>query len=388
MDVVQIAALGQFVLKIASRCNLDCSYCYMYNKGDDGWRKRPVIMSDDVFDAAIGRIREHCDASGQRQVQLSFHGGEPTLVGPEKFDEWCRAARSRLAHLDVCLSVQTNGVLLDRTWAAVFKRNRVDVGVSVDGTRATHDRYRVDHAGRGSYDRVVAGIGELTNNDVSCSALTVLPLDDDPVAVHQALTSLGCPSITYLLPDYTYDALEEIRTSHRTRTPAADFLIPIFDLWWRAGASRPMVRNLWNIGRLVLGGRSKTEEFGNSAAFYGFVDTDGSIQGLDVLRICEPGLHETGLNVAKDSFVTLLSGTSVAARAIVSPPELCGTCLACPEHDTCGGGYLPHRYSRLNGFDNPSVWCADILKLFRHARNRWGVSHDETARLRNALASA
>ena len=35
-----------------------------------------------------------------------------------------------------------------------------------------------------------------------------------------------------------------------------------------------------------------------------------------------------------------------------------------------GGGHLPHRYSRANGFDNPSVWCADILKVIAHIRHR------------------
>ena len=61
----------QFVLKTASRCNLNCSYCYVYNKGNDSWRGRPALMPDHVFDASVERIRRYCERSGQ-----------PTVSGP------------------------------------------------------------------------------------------------------------------------------------------------------------------------------------------------------------------------------------------------------------------------------------------------------------------
>jgi len=53
----------------------------------------------------------------------------------------------------------------------------------------------------------------------------------------------------------------------------------------------------------------------------------------------------------------------------------CPTCRQCPEHSACGGGYLPHRYSHSNAFNNPSVWCADIKKLLQHIRLKTGLGH-------------
>jgi uncharacterized protein len=63
-------------------------------------------------------------------------------------------------------------------------------------------------------------------------------------------------------------------------------------------------------------------------------------------------------------------------------------CRACRERDTCAGGHLPNRYSRERGFDNPSVWCADLLALFDHVRLRMGVSHEETELRRAAFVES
>jgi uncharacterized protein len=76
-----------FVLKVVSRCNLDCSYCYVYNKGDTTWRSKPAIMPDEVFARALDRIRRYCEREGQRRVELTFHGGEPCLAGAAPFEK-------------------------------------------------------------------------------------------------------------------------------------------------------------------------------------------------------------------------------------------------------------------------------------------------------------
>lgn len=384
----RLPPLRQFIIKAAARCNLNCSYCYVYHKGDGTWRQRPSVMAPEVFAATVRRIAGHCRASGQRTVRISFHGGEPTLIGARTFDEWCEQLRDALRGLDrVEIGLQTNGTLLDAGWADILKRHDVDVGISIDATPEIHDRFRVDHAGRGSYHSVVRGIDLMCRADLRCSLLTVIPLGADPLTVHRHLASLGSSTVTYLLPDHTYDELAGLKKRYGSATPVADFLIPIFDEWWRSGGGGIRIRNLWNMGRLVMGGASRSEEFGNRATLYAFVDTDGSIQGLDVLRICEPGMHETGLRVQDHEFATLMNADSVAARCIVAPPPICAACRRCPESQTCAGGYLPHRYSRHNGFDNPSVWCADILRLFAHIRTRLGVSVEETESRRQALTT-
>jgi uncharacterized protein len=375
----------QVVYKIAATCNLDCTYCYVYNKGDDSWRRRPVIMSDGVFDAAVERTRQHCLWSGQTAVSVTFHGGEPTLAGVRRFDRWCKRIYEGLADIvRVKLCLQTNAILLDDEWAEVLSRHKVEVGVSVDGTPEIHDRFRVDHRGRGSYDKVLRGIEALKTAGIPLEILSVIPFGADGVEVHRHLIGLGSQSINYLLPDYTHDTIGPIRERFG-KTPCSDFLIPIFDHWWFKQTTDVRISLFLTMARVILGGVSKQDLLGNHPLRFVFVETDGAIEALDVLRVCQPGITGTGLNVLRDDFRQIADVSPLHRRTIFTGMPLATKCQGCVERDTCGGGYLPHRYSQRRAFDNPSVWCADLLRMFAHIRRRLEVDAEETALRRQAL---
>jgi uncharacterized protein len=96
-------------------------------------------------------------------------------------------------------------------------------------------------------------------------------------------------------------------------------------------------------------------------------------------------MGNSGLNVLRNNFSELFDKHSLPAAiaaGTVLPPTACAGCV---EFETCKGGYLPHRYSKQKGFDNPSVWCADILSIFAHIRSVLGVSANETFARRKAL---
>jgi uncharacterized protein len=378
------SGLTQVVLKVASRCNLNCSYCYVYNKADSTWKGKPPFMSDEIFDAAIKRTRDYCDRIGQKTVRLGFHGGEPCLVGPERLRKWCLAARQLLGHLELQINIQTNGTLLDEQWIRVFRDCGIDVGISLDGPKEVHDAVRQDHAGRGSYDSVLRGLKLLKNGNVRHGILSVIKLGADPIAVHRHLASLGCSRVTYILPDFTHDTINEIHERYGD-TPCADFLIGVFDEWWFNGTLEVQVADLWNMARVVLGGESIIETIGNKPSCFVFVESDGEIEGLDSLRVCKEGLSKIGLNVLTNGFEQVANSVGMHATAIFKGMPLPRDCHGCVEEQTCAGGYLPHRYSSDLGFDNRTVWCADMLKLFAHVRRRLDVTPQETIARRQAI---
>ena len=139
------------------------------------------------------------------------------------------------------------------------------------------------------------------------------------------------------------------------------------------------------MARVILGGVSKQDLLGNHPLRFVFVETDGAIEALDVLRVCQPGITSTGLNVLRDDFRQIADVSPLHRSTIFTGMPLPTKCQGCVERDTCGGGYLPHRYSQRRAFDNPSVWCADLLRLFGHIRRRLDVDAEETALRRRVL---
>ncbi len=333
-----------YIVKIASRCNLNCSYCYVYNQADTSWRSRPAMMSPETFAAAVERMRRHCVASGQEAVDLTFHGGEPTLVGPERFARMCTLVNDQLAPLaDVRLAIQTNGTRLDERWVPVFREHEVEVGVSLDGPREINDAFRVDRRGRGSHAAATRGISVLRAAEVPFGILSVVAPGADPLAIHHHFRSLGPSSISYLLPSYTHDTVGPIKERFGS-TPCADFLIPIFDEWWEERTGGPGIREFRNLCRVVLGGRSRLDTLGNPPLRFVCIETDGSLQGVDKLRSCEDGLSDIGLSV-HDADFSEIAGASEFHSAVMAGLPLPTGCSGCPESRTCAGGYLPNRYS-------------------------------------------
>jgi uncharacterized protein len=332
--------IGQVILKVASRCNLNCSYCYVYNMADSSWKQRPALMSNEVFEAALERSLQQCRATGQEQLRIAFHGGEPCLIGLDTFDAWCTRARAVLGKIvKLHLVMQTNGTLLDSRWVDLLRKHRVSVGISMDGPKEIHDAVRVDHRQQGSYDQVERGLRLLQEAEVPYGIGCVIPLGADPLTVHQHFLGLGSKQITYLMPHFIHDTIEPIHQRYGP-TPCADFLIPIFDHWWFESTMELQINNLKDVARVIMGGQSHSEAIGNGPPGYVFIEADGEMEGLDNLRACGQGLSRIKLNVRQADFFALLRTETMHSQAIFEGMPLAAACSGCPEGATCAGGHL------------------------------------------------
>ncbi|PRY02698.1 FxsB family cyclophane-forming radical SAM/SPASM peptide maturase [Allonocardiopsis opalescens] len=376
VDIRELAAAGwvpvpfqEFVLKMSSRCNLACSYCYIYEMADQGWRSRPRLIDRATLDRAADRIAEHAAAHATERVRVVLHGGEPLLAGPELIDY--AAARIRAAlpggvGLDLCL--QTNAVLLDDAIAEVLARHRISVGVSMDGDPATHDRRRVFRNGRGSHAETAAAVRRLNGpatRGLFSGLLCTIDVDSDPVAVYESLLRFDPPAIDFSLPHGNWSQPPPGRIPGSAETPYATWLIELFDRWYRAPVRETGIRFFEEIIGLLLGGRSRVESIGLSPVAVIVIDTDGGLEQVDTLKSAYDGAAATGLNVHTHRLDAALVHPAVAVRQ-AGRAGLSDQCRACPLVAVCGGGYYPHRYRAGSGFRNPSVYCADLARLIRH----------------------
>ncbi|GAA3199257.1 FxsB family cyclophane-forming radical SAM/SPASM peptide maturase [Actinocorallia longicatena] len=356
----------QFVLKIHSRCDLACSHCYMYTAADQGWRDQPRVMSPRTVAATAARIGEHIAAHGLTGVRVILHGGEPLLAGGERIAEVVRSVREN-AGAPVSFHLQTNGTLLTGPLLDTLDDLDVRIGVSLDGDAAAHDRLRRHADGRGSHARVAEGIALLNGRHrrLFGGLLCTVDLRNDPVAVYEALLAHDPPEIDFLLPHGTWSAPPPGLPS--AGTPYAAWLLRAFDAW----RTRPVteVRMFRDLLHLLLGGRTSTEGLGLAPVAVAVVETDGSIEQSDILKIAFQGASGTGLHVATDPFDAALPLPSVRARQ-TGLGALCEQCRACPVVRVCGGGLYAHRYRAGSGFANPSVYCDDLYALITSVRGR------------------
>jgi len=368
----QCGRIDNLVVKVAELCNLNCSYCFIYNHEDKSYLGRPKFMDEPVFEHLLNRVREYCEKRAPQRMSLTFHGGEPTLLGPARLAAYIRRAREVVGPFLSGVCMQSNGTLLDDEWVRVIKEQQIPVGVSLDGPPEVHDVHRLDHAGRGSHAATLRGLRLLQEAGLRPGVLSVITPGGDGAAAYRYFRSLGLTSIDFLFPDVSRDNKPR-RYGLFGATPVADFIIPVFDAWFEEDDPDVHVRVLWGLLSSLMGGTHLSDAFGNPLMSYLIIETDGSIHALDALRACDEGIADSGLNVATHGFDELENGLPLAHRVIHLGVPLCETCRQCPESAVCGGGYLPHRYARANGFDNPSAWCADILKLISHLRSRTGL---------------
>lgn len=363
-----------FVVKIASRCNLNCSYCYMYNLQDQTYRNQPKRMDWEVTRKLAQRIRSHSERHQSPAVNIILHGGEPMLVGMEYLSEWLKLVRHELGpDLASLINMQSNGVLVTDEWIDFLVEHQVGLGISYDGPKHVHDRFRLHHDGRGSHDEVRAAIERLKRHPrgskIFSSVLTVVNVDLDPQEVWDDFKSLGIYAFDILLPHSNH-----LHLPPQGRWNYRDWLITLFDLWFDDEEQHGL-RYFENIIRCLLRYPYSTDNIGGRPVGVLVVETNGDYEGTDALKCTEEGLANLGRNVMSDEIDELYLNPFVA-RLQQSNVPLCETCQSCRASEVCGGGYLPHRYYPRErgvlqqGFNNPTVYCDAIYGLVEHAYHR------------------
>ena len=138
-------------LHVAHTCNLNCSYCFASQGKYNGER---AVMPYEVGRQALDFLVAH---SGSRHnLEVDFFGGEP-LMNFQVVKDLVAYARSieKDAHKNFRFTLTTNGMLIDDDVIDFCNREMSNVVLSLDGRREVHDRFRVDYAGNGSWERIV-----------------------------------------------------------------------------------------------------------------------------------------------------------------------------------------------------------------------------------------
>jgi uncharacterized protein len=193
--------------------------------------------------------------------------------------------------------------------------------------------------------------------------LCVVNPRDDGAALYRHFRSLGTTVMDFVLP--TEANWDHPPASFTSPAPYADYLIPVFDEWWNENHPDVRIAFFDSLLRLMVGSHVHSDSLGADPLTTVVVDCNGSIRPVDSLRRNGAGARPAELNVASHSIESIFQQPTFQ-KALAGQESLCQTCRKCEIRDVCGGGYLPSRFSQWNGFDNPSVYCADLIKFVRH----------------------
>jgi uncharacterized protein len=335
-------------------CNLACTYCYYLDKTALLKNGQPATMSDNVLERFI---QQYIEAQPGPQATFVWHGGEPLLLGRAFFDKVLAYQRPYRKTHRIENQIQTNGTLIDASWARFFKDNSILVGLSLDGPEHLHDAFRHTRQGGGSFAAVMNGWDLLMKHGVEVNILSVVNRINvaHPLTVYHFFKEIGARYIQFT-------PVVEQRDGIPSALSYGQFLTAIFDEWVREDVGDVFVTTfdatLAGYLNVTPGICVYAETCGHAAA----LETNGDLYSCDhyVSQAYKLG------NLTESTLTELMLSPRQMAFG-QAKADLPSVCLQCKHLPLCRGECPRHRSINLPGESYPlSFLCQGLKHYFDH----------------------
>ena len=366
-------------------CNLNCEYCFYIEKQALFGPGEQYRMSDDVLSAFI---TNYITSQPTPVVEFVWQGGEPTLLGIDFFNRVVELQKPFAGTKSITNSLQTNGILLTDEWCVFLSRNGFMVGISIDGPKDVHDRYRHDREGKGTFDKVMCGLRLLQKHKVEYNVLTAVARETarQGLEVYRFLRDHGVEFIQFSpvverMPDVcsaqhglklacpaSLDKTEpqtEVTPWSVIPEEYGDFLIAIYEEWVRHDVGRVFVMNFEWALNAWMGNSSPVcihaEQCGRSLV----IEHNGDVYACDH---CVYPEYKLG-NVSSETLPAMAERSRQAGFGVAKKTVLPRWCRECQVLAACRGGCPKHRFIMSN-YKEPGLHylCEGYKKFFLHIR--------------------
>jgi len=353
----------------SSVCNLDCTYCFYLSKETLNGGPGAGRMSDEVLEKFV---QQYIEGVTGDEVVFSWQGGEPTLRGLD-FYRKVIALQKKYARPTQRIEndLQTNGTLLDEEWCAFLKENRFLVGLSIDGPRELHDRFRLTKNQQPTFDKVFGAAKLLMKFGVPFNTLTCVNRVNaqSPRDVYRFLRNELNSTYIQFIPIVAYktfttqapntwdveklpkDGSPEARPGHPNSIVTdwsvdpydwGDFLIWTFDEWVKKDLGKVLVNHFETLVAQHLGQPSQMcvyhEYCGKGLA----IEHDGSVYACDHFVYPE---FRTG-NIQDRRLADLVFSPTQVKFGYAKSETLPAFCRRCPYLKDCWGECPKNRILR------------------------------------------
>jgi uncharacterized protein len=375
-----------FVLKISERCNLACTYCYFFFQKMDTFKDNTAVIKLKTVHQFVAFINQGVKELGITSINIGLHGGEPLLIKKSRFSQICQILRNGISkEISLSLMCQTNGTLIDDEWVDIFDKYNVNVGVSIDGPKHIHDKYRIDHNGKGSYEETVRGIKLLQKaakegRIPSTGSLCVANIDyNGEELVKHMHEDLGMHNFDLLLPREAYDSNIEDQQDKWIA-----YFQGVLNYWLSIKKENTLsMSTLDNIFSAFISSESAKRLDEQKSMLHNVINitSEGQIGLDDNILSLDNNLLDKSKNITNTSLKQFIA-SPIWQQLIKAVDEKPDGCDGCEWYRTCRGGALFNRYQKGNGFKNKTVFCKTMdyihLTIAQYLIDR-GLKVDELA---------
>jgi uncharacterized protein len=346
-----------------ANCNLNCRYCFFLAK-KNLYPGSDFRMPDDVLETYIRQLLESHRAP---DVTIAWQGGEPTLLGLEFFQRAVELAnRYKRPDQSIQHTIQTNGALLDDNWCAFFKENRFLVGLSFDGPRDLHDRYRVSQTGAGTFETALQAWECLSRHTVEVNILCALSAanQNHPLAVYRFFRDeLGARYLQFI-PVVERGTGQRLVTAESVLPEAyGRFLISVFDEWASRDVGKVFVQHFDSALASWLGVPGSTCVFAETCGAALVLEHNGDLYSCD--HFVDPA-HKLG-NIMEAPLIELAASAAQLKFGREKRDGLPSCCRSCPVGFACHGECPRGRFLKsAEGEPGLNYLCAGYKAFFQH----------------------
>lgn len=385
-DALRISGPMAFNIMIkpaGSLCNLDCHYCYYLDKAEiyGGYEPR---MSLDMLETCI---REYIAANDVPEVTFNWHGGEPLVMGLDFYRKAVELERKYAGDKIIHNTLQTNGTLLNYDIASFFRDNDFLVGVSIDGPRDIHDKYRKDKGGAPTFDKVLRGIETLYRTGTQFNTMTTVNKASEGrgMEVYDFLKSVGSRYMQFMpvLEHIKYPVGSNGKPRKGARpyivepsTEGAEiavwsvssmafgkFMCDIFDYWVRNDVGQYFVNQFDAALACWCGAQPGTCVYAETCGGNSIIEHNGDVYCCDHFVYPE---YKLG-NIAGTDLREMMNSPVQTKFGISKRNGLPKKCIRCRYAFACHGECPKHRFNRTeSGETGLNALCDGYYKFYSH----------------------
>lgn len=387
---MKLSSAYQIMIKPSgSLCNLDCSYCFYLEKE----KLYPSVKNWRMSEFALEHfVKQYIESQATNEILFAWQGGEPTLLGIDFFEKAIKFQKQYAAGKKIRNTIQTNGVLLNDDWSGFLKENNFLVGLSIDGSREIHDKYRVDKGGHPTFDKVMCGLNILQKYGVEYNTLTVVQKDNSYKAleVYNFLKGIGSKYHQYIpivervrkiksnlelnliKPDYNDEA--ELTPWSVEPLQYGIFLQTIFDEWVRKDVGNIFVQ-IFDVALEVW--------YGQKSSLCVFNETCGQALAIEHngdLYSCDHYVYEENKlgNIFEKNINELVDSGKQIKFGLDKKLKLPQYCRNCEVKFICNGECPKHRFIKTpDGEEGLNYLCAGYKHFFTHINQYMNYMADQ-----------